>query len=91
MPIALKKNVKETNVVSVNFRVDCTTSIYLGILARKESRSKVDELRFLVQQRMGQLGIEQQQQKRERFPGDITDISVKGSRVGVLTETSVIG
>jgi arginine decarboxylase-like protein len=91
MPIALKKNVKETIVASVNFRVDCTTSINLGILARKENRSKVDELRFLVQQRIDQLRIEQQQQKRERSPGDTADISVKGRRVDILSRGSVIG
>lgn len=88
MPIALKKDVKET---SVNFRVDCKTSINLGILAREENRSKVDELRFLVQQRIDQLRIEQQQQKRERSPGDTADISVKGRRVDILSRGSVIG
>ena len=65
--------------------------IHLAILARKENRSKVDELRLLVQQRMGQLGIEQQQKKRERSSGDTADISVKESRVGVLTDGSIIG
>jgi hypothetical protein len=90
MPSALNEHVKEING-AMNFSVNRKTSIHLAILARKENRSKVDELRLLVQQKMGQLGIEQQQKKRERSSGDTADISVKESRVGVLTDGSIIG